>query len=109
MEPLIKGVAFDDTSGGDAIDSPELRNTLSILTNAGANPFDIVGMDACLMAMIEVDNQIKPYAAVRVGSEKTVPNDGWPYNTILAGLVANPGWSASTLATRLVDAYYASY
>jgi len=108
-EPPPKGVSFDDTSGGDSITSPELRSALSTLTNAGANPFDIVGMDACLMAMIEVDNQIKPYAAVRVGSEKTVPNNGWPYNTILAGLVANPSWSASTLATRIVDDYYASY
>src|SRR4030042_1349938 len=109
MEPLIKGVAFDDTSGGDAIDSPELRTTLSTLTSAGANPFDIVGMDACLMAMIEVDDQIKPYALVRVGSEEPVPNDGWPYDTILAGLVANPSWTASQLATRIVDDYYASY
>ncbi len=106
---LTKAVSFDDTSGGDAIDMPELRNSLSTLTGGGASPFDIVGMDACLMAMIEVDNQIKPYATIRVGSEETEPNDGWPYDTILAALVANPAMSANTLATNTVDFYYSSY
>ncbi|MEW5830809.1 MAG: clostripain-related cysteine peptidase [Chloroflexota bacterium] len=108
-EVLTKGVAFDDSSGGDSIDMPELRSTLSTLTNGGASPFDIVGMDACLMAMAEVDNQIRPYAGIRVGSEETEPNDGWPYDTILSSLKATPSMSASTLATDIVDFYYSSY
>ncbi|GEM_PF-1615567 len=108
-EVLTKGVSFDDTSGGDSIDMPELRSTLSTLTGGGANPFDIVGLDACLMAMAEVDNQIRPYASIRVGSEETEPNDGWPYDTILSSLVASPSMSASTLATNIVDFYYSSY
>jgi hypothetical protein len=108
-EALNKGVSFDDTSGGDSIDMPELRNVLSTLTSGGTYPFDIVGMDACLMAMAEVDNQIKPYASIRVGSEETEPNDGWPYDTILSALVGNPSMSATTLATNIVDFYYSSY
>ncbi len=108
-EVLNKGVAFDDTSGGDSIDMSELRNSLSTLTSGGTYPFDIVGMDACLMAMAEVDNQIRPYAGIRVGSEETEPNDGWPYDTILSALVGNPSMSATTLATNIVDFYYSSY
>ena len=91
---MTKGIAYDDTSG-DNIDMPEMRSVLSTFTSAGANPIELFGMDACLMAMIEVDNQIKPYADVRVTSQETEPADGWPHNTILAGLVANPGWTAS--------------
>jgi hypothetical protein len=105
----MKGVAFDDTSGGDSISSSELRSALANLTSNGSYPFDIVGMDACLMAMIEVDDQIKPYAYYRVGSEEPVPNDGWPYDTILSTLVANPSMAASTLAIDIVDFYNASY
>ena len=104
-----KGVSFDDTSAGDSIDMPEMRNSLSILTGNGASPFDIVQLDACLMAMAEVDNQIKPYANIRVSSEESEPNDGAPYNTILSALVANPAMSATTLATNMVDFYYSSY
>ncbi len=33
------------------------------------------------MAMIEVDNQLRPYADVRVTSQETEPNDGWPPRT----------------------------
>ena len=105
---LTKSIASDDTNG-DSITMPELRSTLNTLTGAGANPLELFGMDACLMAMIEVDNQIKPYADVRVGSQETEPADGWPHNTILTGLTANPGWTASQLATRIVDDYYISY
>jgi hypothetical protein len=108
-ETLPKGISYDDTSSGDNINMPELRSTLNTLTSGGTYPFDILGLDACLMAMIEVDNQIKPYASIRVGSEELEPGDGWPYDTILSALVANPGMSATTLATNIVDFYYASY
>lgn len=107
--PPTKGVSFDDTSGGDAIDSKELRDVLATVTSSGAYPIDIVGLDACMMAMAEIDNQIRPYGLVRVSSEETEPNDGWPYDTILAGLKANPGWTRNQLATRIVDDYYTSY
>lgn len=108
-ETLVKGISYDDTSGGDGLDMPEIRSALNTLTNGGAWQFDIIGMDACLMAMIEVDNQLRPYAQVRVGSEETEPGDGWPYELSLPGLVANPTWSASSFGARIVDDYYASY
>jgi hypothetical protein len=105
---IDKGIIYDDTNS-DNITMPEMRSVLSVFTNTGTNPIELFGMDACLMAMIEVDNQIKPYADVRVGSQETEPADGWPYNTILSGLVANPSWTASQLATRIVDDFYTSH
>ncbi len=107
--PLLKDIAFDDTSGGDGLDMPELRNAMGVLSNGGVNPLDLVGFDACLMGMIEVDNQLIPYAEVRVGSEETEPWDGWPFDTILSALVSNPNMSASDLGTAIVNDYYASY
>ena len=107
--PLVKDVCFDDSNGGDAIDMPELRSAMSTLTNGGSDPLDLVGFDACLMAMIEVDNQLIPYADVRVGSEETEPGDGWPYDTVLSALTGNPTMSADQLGTVIVDEYYASY
>ncbi len=104
----IKAVAVDDTSG-DSIESPELRSAMKGLSGDGANPVELLGFDACLMGMIEVDNQLIPYASVRVGSEHTIPNAGWPYDTILSDLDSNPAMSASQLGTVIVDRYYASY
>ena len=108
-DPLTQGIAYDDTSGGDGIDMLELRSALSTLTSAGAHPFDLLGLDACLMALIEVDDQIRPYADVRVTSQETEPGDGWPHDSVLTALTGNPAMTAEALGTAVVDQYYASY
>jgi hypothetical protein len=66
-------------------------------------------MDACLMAMTEVAYQIKDYADILVASEENEPGDGWPYDTILAQLVANPLMPAEQLAVDIVNKYIYSY
>jgi hypothetical protein len=105
----VQEVVYDDTNMGDAINMPELHNAMEILSIIRSKPFDLVGFDACLMAMIEVDNQLIPYANMRVGSEETEPGDGWPYDYILSSLTWNPYMSASQLGRVIVDEYYASY
>ncbi|MGD1994745.1 MAG: clostripain-related cysteine peptidase [Anaerolineae bacterium] len=108
FEQIVKSVASDDTDG-DALDMPELRSAMSILSNEGATPLDLVGFDACLMAMAEVDNELIPYAGVRVGSEEEEPWEGWPYTQVLTALTTNPTMSAAQLGMEIVDAYYASH
>ena len=101
---------WDDTNGSDALTSAELYQILGAVTNGGAAPLDLVAFDACLMAMWEVDNQIKPFgSAVSVSSEETEPGAGWPYNTILSDLKANPGWGPAQLGDDIVWRYYQSY
>jgi len=107
--PPIKGVCYDDTSDGDGLESPELYSALRSITNDGANPIHLLAFDACLMGMIEVDNQIKPFVNVRAGSEEVEPGAGYPYDTILTSLVSNPNMSAATLGSEIVDKYYAYY
>jgi hypothetical protein len=107
--PLLKDVAFDDSNGGDALDMLELRQALDTLTDGGANPIDLLGLDACLMAMVEVDTQFIPYAKVRVGSEESEPGNGWPYDALLEMLAGDPLLSVNDLGEAIVDEYYASY
>lgn len=104
-----KDIAWDDTSGGDRITMPELEYALSAISIQAGKNIDIVGMDACLMAMTEVAYQIKDYVDILVASEENVPNDGWPYDTILDQLVVNPTTSPEQLATDIVDKYIYSY
>lgn len=106
---LTKDIAWDDTSGGDRITMPELEYALSAISIQAGKNIDIVGMDACLMAMTEVAYQIKDYVDILVASEENVPNDGWPYDTILDQLVVNPTTSPEQLATDIVDKYIYSY
>jgi len=106
---LSKDIAWDDTSGGDKITMSELEYALSAISTQAGKNIDIVGMDACLMAMTEVAYQIKDYADILVASEENVPNDGWPYDSILSQLVSNPTMTPNQLATNIVDSYIFSY
>lgn len=106
---LAKDIAWDDTSGGDKITMSELEYALSVISTQAEKKIDIVGMDACLMAMTEVAFQIKNYADIMVTSEENVPGDGWPYDSILSQLVSNPTMTPDQLATNIVDSYIFSY
>jgi len=106
---LTKDIAWDDTSGGDKITMPELEYALSAISAQIGKKIDIVGMDACLMAMTEVAYQIKDYADILVASEESEPFDGWPYDTILGELAGNPLMSSGQLAVDIVDKYIFSY
>ncbi|TFB08552.1 hypothetical protein E3V08_03565 [Candidatus Atribacteria bacterium MT.SAG.1] len=106
---LTKDIAWDDTSGGDRITMQELEYALSAISTQAGKNIDIVGMDACLMAMTEVAYQIKDYVDILVASEENVPNDGWPYDTILDQLVVDPTMSSEQLARTIVDTYIDSY
>jgi hypothetical protein len=106
---LTKDIAWDDTSGGDKITMSELEDALSAITAQIGKNIDLVGMDACFMAMTEVAYQIKDYADLLVTSEESEPNEGWPYDTILSQLVSNPLMSSEELATDIVDKYIYSY
>jgi len=106
---LAKDIAWDDTSGGDKITMPELEYALSTINTQMGKKIDIVGMDACFMAMTEVAYQIKDYADILVASEESEPFDGWPYDTILGELVGNPLMSSGQFAVNIVDEYIFSY
>lgn len=112
MDPrgLVRDISWDDTSGGTSISIPQLAASLQAIKafNGGAN-IDIVGMDACLMAMAEVAYEVRESADYMVASEETEPGDGWPYDLFLARLVAAPTSTPAELADWIVQDYITSY
>ena len=56
-------------------------------------------MDACLMAMIEVQYQVRKFADVMVASQEVEPMHGWPYTEILEKLNLRPTMDAAELGT----------
>ena len=104
----IKGIIYDDTSGTH-LSMSELKQALSTIKTDTGKKMDMLGFDACLMQMIEVAYQVKDYSDVMVGSEETEPGDGWPYDTILSNLTANPLMTPSGLGSEIVADYIASY
>lgn len=103
-----RAICSDDGSG-HSLDTVELGDVLRKATETLGQPFDLLGMDACLMSNLEVAYQVRPYVRYVVGSEEVEPNDGWPYHLVLRRLVEEPSLTTSTLAAHIVDAYIASY
>ncbi len=106
-EPL-KGICHDDTDGS-YLDMSDLRTALNTITSGGTVPIDIIGMDACLMAMLEVDYEVFPYCSYRVGSEESEPFDGWDYEATMGWLVANPTSTPAQLASQIATDYMNFY
>jgi hypothetical protein len=108
LDPQRRGIAYDDRSG-DCLDNRELQRVLGSAHELLGRPVDLVGMDACLMTMIEVAYQIRTHARVLVGSEEVEPGDGWPYAEVLSDLAARPAMTAEELGGAIVHRYVASY
>lgn len=103
-----KGVCYDDTNS-DYLNTPDIRTALNTITAGGTNPVDVVGVDACLMATVELGRELLPYAAYMVGSEENEPGDGWDYQTTLNWLAVNPASTPDQVASRIVTDYMNFY
>lgn len=106
--PLERAICEDDGSG-HSLDTVELGKVLQKVTNEVGARINLLGMDACLMSNLEVAYEVAPYVDYIVASEESEPNNGWPYDRILARLVANPDMETSEFAAAIVDDYVQSY
>ena len=71
------------------LDNKALREVLAEAKKTFGQNIDILGMDACLMAMAEICCQVSDSVNYLVACEDTVPDESWPYDSILKLLVAN--------------------
>lgn len=103
-----RGIAYDD-SQGDYLNNVELVSVLDAFRLETGNKLDILGMDACLMTMVEVAHELKNDVQFMVGSEIEEPFEGWPYGSILKYLIKNPKVTPGTLANQVAQFYARSY
>ena len=110
--PLITGITRNictDETSGTSISIPELNYALTELKNYLGKKIDIIGMDACLMNMIEVGYEIRNTAEYLVASENTEPGNGWPYDKVLSYLKSNSSINAETFTKNIVQAFGSVY
>ncbi len=111
LESAEERAICSDDGTGHSLDTIELGKVLERMVGEDVlgQPLDLLGMDACLMSNLEVAYQARPYVKYVVASEENEPFDGWPYDTVLAKLVAEPGIATADFGAHIVDAYIASY
>ena len=100
----VRLVSIDDTSH-DFLYNREIQDVLETMQPR----MNLVGFDACLMAMVETGYALRKCAKVMVGSEELEPGSGWNYADWLAKLAAKPAMNESELGKVMVDSYRTTY
>lgn len=108
-EETKRGICFDDTHKS-YLNNQDLEYALSVICNEGlqGKKLSIIGMDACLMAMVEIANICKKYAHIMVASEEVELGQGWRYDLALEPF-AHSSMSKEVFAHHLVKSYQTTY
>lgn len=106
--PTERAICFDDGTG-HSLDTLELERIASEIQIIIGQPLDLLGMDACLMANLEVAYQLRHAVHYLVASEELVPGLSWPYDTIFQELCADPELTTKELAALVVKHYAQFY
>ena len=104
----VKNISYDDVHGTE-ITTEELGLAMQDFANVLGQKVDIVGADACLMAMVEVAAELAPSTNFLVGSQDLEPGDGWPYDQLLTDWNNKPKASAKDVGKILTKRYVKSY
>jgi hypothetical protein len=106
--PAERAILFDDGTG-HSLDTLELARVAGAIAEAIAQPLEVLGMDACLMANLEVAYEIREAVRYLVASEELVPAHSWPYHQIFGALRASPDQGGADFAQLIVDRYVSFY
>jgi hypothetical protein len=98
----VRSVSFDEDTGSF------LYNRAIQKTLKGMH-LDILGFDACLMAMLEAAYAFRQTADLMIASEELVPGDGWNYTSWLQHLRDHPEMKPPDLAKNIVQSYKEIY
>ncbi|MBI3942482.1 MAG: hypothetical protein HY326_05665 [Chloroflexi bacterium] len=107
-DPHQRWICADDTSM-DFLDNQELTQALTEAQATTGQKLDIIGMDACLMSMLEVGYQLRNNGRYLVSSQENEPLAGWPYTAILKLLTTQPEISPEELSRQMVGQYLKTY
>ncbi|MCK5598304.1 hypothetical protein KAI78_01670 [bacterium] len=107
MGGLFKDFSNDDSSGKSiSVAGGELDSALSTVFSHTGRKIELIGFDACLMQMFEVNEVCAPYASWYVASEETEGADGWIYSSWLDPLAkANGGMTPAQLGDKIAETY----
>ncbi|HAT71998.1 MAG TPA: hypothetical protein DCS63_04205 [Elusimicrobia bacterium] len=98
------GISYDDVAKNH-MEVDQLGLALGQIKLALGRKIDVFATDACLMQMAGVAYEFRDAAKIIIGSEETIPGDGFPYGEILGHLSVDPAMDAESLGTLMVAAY----
>ncbi len=103
----LNGVCNDENYDYDALSLAEIDAALGAVSENMTGRFELVGLDACLMANYETAYMLSPYARYMLASEEIEPSGGWDYGALLQAIKDNSAISGGELGKAVCDGYYA--
>lgn len=104
----INDISWDELTGNH-ITTREMGLALQDSAKIIGHKVDVLASDACLMAMVEVANEVSDSVSVFAGSQDTEPGAGWPYDKFFARWSAKPKATAQDVSKMLSEEYAKSY
>lgn len=95
------GICNDENHNNDALTLNELQQVLKD-TNSS---FDLIGMDACLMANYSVAETLKNHGNYLLASEELEPGHGWQYKDLIIAIGEQDDKNITTIAKKVIDSF----
>jgi hypothetical protein len=104
-----RGICWDDSTG-HYLTNQKLDRALNYITTnfLGGKKINVIGFDACLMAMLEIANITKKYADFMVSSQEVELGTGWDYAQVLTPFVTG-SLTPAAFANHIVSVYQTTY
>jgi hypothetical protein len=102
----FRTLSFDETNK-DKLYNREVQTFLQQVLKG--EKLDLIGFDACLMAMVETAYAMRDVAGTFVASEELVPGTGWQYDDWLKQLIDEPRIDGHALGKLLVESFEKRY
>jgi len=89
----IRSAIISDDASGAMMSIPALQTALAYGTTVpgGSRPLEFLGLDACLMGMLEVAVQLQGQTNYLAFSQANEPAPGWDYDRLFKALAAGTG------------------
>lgn len=104
-----RGICWDDSTG-NYLTNQKIETALKevVTKKLYGKKLNIIGFDACLMAMLEVANITKNYADYLVASQEVELGPGWDYSKVLLPF-RTATFDPASFAKHIVSVYYDTY
>lgn len=104
-----RGILYND-SEGTYLTTDAMTTVFNDIKTVLSQEIDVVGMDACLMAMLEIAYAIRNSTGILVGSENVEQGEGWNYRWLIDSIAKKDGkLSPKEMANLVVQAYKKYY
>ena len=107
-----EGFLLKDKNPPGSMSLSDLKDVLEAVRHDLDIKLDVLGMDSCLMNMLEICYEFKDVAKILVGSQGLVPGHGWPFANIAESLARSAVLgevTAEELGKTIVKSFINSY